>query len=76
MRAWHSVRPRQTIGYNQEKIEQCLPFTALKIMEMAKEEKCYYSQSLGTYNPKLGQGGVLQIPTLKVMLIPVSVRKN
>lgn len=46
-------------------------------MEMAKEEKSYYSQSLGTYNPKLwGRGHVLQIPTFKAMLIPVSVQTD
>lgn len=44
---------------------------------MAKEEKSYYSQSLGTYNPKLrGRGHVPQIPTFKAMLIPVSVQTD
>jgi len=45
MRARHLVRSRQTTGYNLEKIEQCLPFRDLKIMEMVKEEKSYYNQS-------------------------------
>lgn len=45
-------------------------------MEMAKEEKSCYNQSLGTYDPKLGQRGVLQIPRGKEMLIPASVQAN
>lgn len=39
MPAWHSVRPRQTRGNKQEKVELFLSFRALEIMEVAKEEK-------------------------------------
>lgn len=50
MPVWHSVRPRQTRANNQEKVELSLSFRALEIMEIAKEEKSYYSQALGTHN--------------------------